>query len=162
VQEGRAGEVLKAGDAWIAPGDYHMTVERVGTAVRLGLNQGPPENSCRPAVDPLFRSVAKVFDANVLAVVLTGMGFDGVNGAGHIREKGGQVFVQDEASCIVWGMPGQVAAAGHADRILALSSMAQEIVRRVAMQRTVAAATIPKATIPQRRSELAERPRNGS
>jgi len=148
VQEGCAGEVLMPGHAWIAPGDHHMTVERVGTAVRLGLNQGPPENSCRPAVDPLFRSVAKTFGNNVLAVVLTGMGSDGVNGAGHIRERGGQVYVQDEASSVVWGMPGQVAAAGQADRILPLHSLAQEIVRRVSLQRGVTASAMHTAAFP--------------
>ena len=149
VQEGRAGEVLKPGEAWIAPGDHHMTVERVGTSVRLGLNQGPPENSCRPAVDPLFRSVAKTFGNHVLAVVLTGMGFDGVNGAGHIRERGGQVFVQDEASSVVWGMPGQVAAAGYANRIFPLPALAQEIIRRVALHRIVPAVALRSTAVPE-------------
>lgn len=135
VQECKPGQILKAGEAWIAPGDYHMTVERCGTAVRLSTNQGPPENSCRPAVDPLFRSVAKTYGANVLAVVLTGMGSDGVIGAQHIRERGGQVFVQDEASCVVWGMPGQVTAAGLADATYPLDSMAQAIIKRVAAKR---------------------------
>ena len=108
-----------------------MTVERQGMSVHLEINQKPPENSCRPAVDPLFRSVAKSFGPNVLAVVLTGMGSDGVIGAQFVRERGGQVYVQDEASSVVWGMPGQVAAAGQADAIFPLDSMAQEIVRRV-------------------------------
>jgi two-component system, chemotaxis family, protein-glutamate methylesterase/glutaminase len=135
VREGQAGESLKPGEAWIAPGGYHMVVERQGTAVRLATNQEPPENSCRPAVDPLFRSVAKVYGQNVLAVVLTGMGYDGVSGSQHIREKGGQVFVQDENSSVVWGMPGQVAAAGLANSVFPLKSMAQEIVRRINMKR---------------------------
>lgn len=135
VEECKSGHILKAGEAWIAPGDYHMTVERHGTSVRLSTNQGPPENSCRPAVDPLFRSVAKTFGPNVLAVVLTGMGSDGVIGAQHIREKGGQVFVQDEASSVVWGMPGQVTAAGLADATYPLDSMAQAIIKRVAIKR---------------------------
>lgn len=112
-----------------------MVVERQGTAVRLATNQEPPENSCRPAVDPLFRSVAKVYGQNVLAVVLTGMGYDGVSGSQHIREKGGQVFVQDENSSVVWGMPGQVAAAGLANSVFPLKSMAQEIVRRINLKR---------------------------
>jgi two-component system, chemotaxis family, protein-glutamate methylesterase/glutaminase len=98
-----------------------MTVERLGASVRLLLNQDPPENSCRPPVDPLFRSVAKVYAANVLAVVLTGMGSDGVQGAQHVRERGGHVLIQDEASSVVWGMPGQVAAAGLADATYPLS-----------------------------------------
>ena len=86
VQEGSPGAVLKPGEAWIAPGDFHMIVERRGTSLLLSTNQDPPENSCRPAVDPLFRSVSRTCGANVLAVVLTGMGSDGVVGARHIRE----------------------------------------------------------------------------
>jgi len=137
VQEGRPGQVIAPGEAWIAPGDYHMTVERLANSVRLATNQDPPENSCRPAVDPLFRSVATGFGSNVLAVVLTGMGYDGVIGAQHIRERGGQVYVQDEASSVVWGMPGQVAAAGFANAIYPLASMAQEVVRRVSLKRSL-------------------------
>ncbi len=137
VQEAKAGQVIKAGEAWIAPGDYHMTVERLGTTVRLALNQDQPENSCRPAVDPMFRSVASAFGPNVLAVVLTGMGYDGVSGSQHIRERGGQVIVQDEASSVVWGMPGQVATAGFANAIYPLAAMAKEIVRRVSMKRSL-------------------------
>jgi two-component system, chemotaxis family, protein-glutamate methylesterase/glutaminase len=121
----------------IAAGDYLLTIERDAFSTRLALNQDPPENSCRPAVDPLFRSVAATFGPRALGVILTGMGFDGVIGSRHIREKGGQVFVQDEKSSVVWGMPGQVAAAGFADAIHPLGLMAHEIVRRVAMKRSV-------------------------
>jgi len=131
VQEGEAGVKLEPGQAWIAPGDYHMTVERQGNAAQLVMNQNPPENSCRPAVDPLFRSVASAFGPSVLAVVLTGMGSDGVIGSQFVRERGGQVYIQDEASSVVWGMPGQVAAAGLADAVFPLTSIAREIVRRV-------------------------------
>ncbi len=138
VQEGSPGQSLKAGEAWIAPGDFHMTLESQGTSVRLSTNQDPPENSCRPAVDPLFRSVAKVFGCHALAVVLTGMGADGVNGCQHIREKGGQVYVQDEASSVVWGMPGSVAAAGLANGVYPINAMAHEIVRRVVTKRGAA------------------------
>jgi two-component system chemotaxis response regulator CheB len=144
VQEGVAGQILMAGDAWIAPGDYHMTVERHGISVRLATNQDPPENSCRPAVDPLFRSVVKAYGPNVLAVVLTGMGSDGVIGTHYIREGGGLVFVQDEKSSVVWGMPGQVSAAGLADATYPLSSMATEIIRRVTMQKTLSLASLHK------------------
>jgi two-component system, chemotaxis family, protein-glutamate methylesterase/glutaminase len=136
VHEGESGKKIEPGHAWIAPGNYHMTLERQGTAVQLNLNQEPPENSCRPAVDPLFRSVSSVFGANVLAVVLTGMGSDGVQGAQFIRERGGQIFIQDEESSVVWGMPGQVAAAGLADATYPLSQMAGEIVRRISQQRS--------------------------
>lgn len=136
IREGEPGKILTPGEAWIAPGGYHMTVERQGTSVRLATNQNPPENSCRPAVDPLFRSVSAVFGGNVLAVVLTGMGNDGVSGAQNVRERGGQVYVQDEASSVVWGMPGQVAAAGLADGVFPLRSMAAEIVKRVGKSRS--------------------------
>jgi len=138
IQEGVKGEKLETCHAWIAPGDFHMVLERREGSVRLALNQDPPENSCRPAVDVLFRSVARTYGANVLAVVLTGMGSDGVRGCELIREQGGQVLVQDEASSVVWGMPGQVAAAGYADGILPLDAMALEIERRVRAHRVLA------------------------
>ena len=131
VSEGYSGAILQPGQAWVAPGDYHMIVERDGTDVQLRIHQNPPENSCRPAVDVLFRSVAKIYEAGVLAVVLTGMGQDGLHGCECIREAGGQVLVQDEASSVVWGMPGMVANAGLAARILPLDQMAGEITRRV-------------------------------
>jgi two-component system chemotaxis response regulator CheB len=135
VREGQPGAKLRAAEAWIAPGDYHMTVERHGVDVNLAMNQGPAENSCRPAVDVLFRSVATVFGPSALAVVLTGMGSDGVLGARAVHQRGGRVFVQDEASSVVWGMPGQVAAAGLADAIYPLHDMAREIYRQVRMSR---------------------------
>jgi two-component system chemotaxis response regulator CheB len=135
VHEGEPAKTLEPGHAWIAPGDHHMLVERHGTEVQLALNQAPPENSCRPAVDVLFRSVAAVFGANALAVVLTGMGSDGVRGSQVVRERGGHVYVQDEATSVVWGMPGQTVAAGWADSIFPLQSMAAEIDRCVRASR---------------------------
>jgi two-component system chemotaxis response regulator CheB len=131
VEEGHAGGTLRAGHAWIAPGDYHMILVRDGVHVRLLVHQDPPENSCRPAVDVLFRSVAQTFGAGTLAVVLTGMGQDGLRGCEAIHAAGGQVIVQDEASSVVWGMPGYVARAGLADKVLPLSMIGHEIVRRV-------------------------------
>ena len=131
VREGVAGGNVAPGEAWIAPGNYHMSVLRKGTAVSLNLTQGPPENSCRPAVDVLFRSVSRAYGASVLAVVMTGMGHDGTLGAKQIREAGGEVLVQDERSSVVWGMPGAVVDAGVADKICPLQDLAQEIVRRV-------------------------------
>jgi two-component system chemotaxis response regulator CheB len=136
VREGEAGKLLEPGQVWIAPGNYHMTVARRGTAAVLNLNQEPPENSCRPAVDVLFRSVAQTYGASVLAVVMTGMGSDGARGALHIRESGGGILVQDEATSIVWGMPGSVVEAGVVDKICPLTEISQEIVRRVAFSRT--------------------------
>jgi two-component system chemotaxis response regulator CheB len=140
VREGEPGHLLEPGEAWIAPGAFHMAVERFGASVRLVMNQEPPENYCRPAVDVLFRSVARVYGGNVLAVVLTGMGSDGVRGAQHIRERGGHIFVQDEASSVVWGMPGMVAKAGQADEIIPLDIMAYEIVRCVKNSRCLTSA----------------------
>ena len=131
IHEGQPGDVVVPGQAWIAPGDFHMLVERQGTKVVLATNQDPPENSCRPAVDVMFRSVAKVYGNAVLAVVLTGMGQDGMRGAEVIREAGGQVLVQDEASSVVWGMPGAVAQAGLAHSIIPLSQVSSEIMRKV-------------------------------
>jgi two-component system chemotaxis response regulator CheB len=135
VEEGSAGVVLSPGRAWIAPGNFHMQVIRAGVEWRLNLNQAPPENSCRPAVDVLFRSVAQAYGADVLGVVMTGMGADGVRGAQDIREAGGEVIVQDEASAVVWGMPGLVYAAGQADAICPLDRLAEEITRRVLQSR---------------------------
>ena len=93
------------------------------------IHQERPENSCRPAVDVLFRSVAQVYGRHVLAVVMTGMGQDGLRGCEHIRDAGGQIIVQDEASSVVWGMPGFVVRAGLADQILPLSALGPEIIR---------------------------------
>lgn len=131
VAEAAAGEVLQPGQIRLAPGGAHLALERQGAQVRLQLNQDPPENSCRPAVDVLFRSVAATYRSNALAVVLTGMGNDGLRGCEAIRNAGGQVLVQDEASSVVWGMPGFVAKAGLADGQIALSQMAGEILNRV-------------------------------
>jgi two-component system chemotaxis response regulator CheB len=130
VDEGRAGALLQPGHAWLAPGDVHMTVGREGVHIRIRLDQDPPENSCRPSADVLFRSVAHTFGPGALAVVLTGMGQDGLRGCETIRAAGGQVIVQDEPTSVVWGMPGHVARAGLADRVLPLGLIAAEIVRR--------------------------------
>ncbi len=131
VEEGSAGVDLTPGRAWIAPGNFHMSVVRAGLRRRLSLNQGLPENSCRPAVDVLFRSVAQAYGPNVLGVVMTGMGSDGVLGAQEIRNAGGDVIIQDEASSVVWGMPGLVHASGLDDAAYPLDQLAAEITRRV-------------------------------
>ncbi len=136
VKEGSAGVVLSPGHAWIAPGNFHMTVIRAGVDWRLNLHQGPQENSCRPAVDVLFRSVAAAYGANVLGVVMTGMGSDGVLGAQEIRDAGGEVIIQDEASSVVWGMPGLVHASGLDDAAYPLDHLAAEITHRVRRSRT--------------------------
>jgi two-component system, chemotaxis family, protein-glutamate methylesterase/glutaminase len=135
VHEASAGAVLSPGHAWIAPGNFHMLVKRAAVGSRLELNQERPENSCRPAVDVLFRSVAEVYGTNALAVVMTGMGSDGVIGAQCIRQRGGEVIIQDEASSVVWGMPGLVFASGQADAVYPLNQLGQEITRRVLQSR---------------------------
>ncbi len=131
VDEAKNRELLEPGRVWIAPGDYHLLVQRDGTRVRLRTNQAPQENSCRPSVDVLFRSVASIYQSSVLAIVLTGMGQDGLHGCESIRKVGGHILVQDEASSVIWGMPGIVANAGLADRILPLDRIAREILRLV-------------------------------
>lgn len=136
VQEGRPLESLESGDVWIAPGDYHLTAVRQAGKTFLKTNQESPENSCRPAVDVLFRSVAEAYGPSALAVVMTGMGCDGLRGCEAIRTAGGRVIVQDEASSVVWGMPGAVASAGLADRVLALPRLAAQIVADVEESRT--------------------------
>jgi len=134
VREATEGAVLLPGEAWIARGDYHLALVREGTQVRLRMTQQPPENSCRPSVDVLFRSVAEVYGRNVLALVLTGMGQDGLQGARKLRQAGAEIMVQDEATSVVWGMPGYIAREGLADAVLPLPQIAPEILRRVAVQ----------------------------
>jgi two-component system chemotaxis response regulator CheB len=143
VREGVSGAKLEPGLAWIAPGDFHMDLRRQESSIRLGISQSQPENSCRPSVDVLFRSVAELFRNRALAVVMTGMGQDGLRGCELIKEELGQVIVQDEASSVVWGMPGYVAKAGLADCVLPLTEIADEIVRRVSRGRLAQAATSP-------------------
>ena len=108
-----------------------MIVMRDGLQVRTLVHQDPPENSCRPAADVLLRSVAKAYGHNALAVILTGMGQDGLRGCEAVYEAGGQILAQDETTSVVWGMPGYVARAGLADRVLPISLMGDEIIRRV-------------------------------
>lgn len=133
--EAKSGMTLEPGKAWIAPGDYHMVITREGTAVRTKVNQESPENACRPAVDPLLRSVTTVYGAASLVVILTGMGQDGLRGCEGVRAAGGQILAQDEATSVVWGMPGHVARAGLADQVLPLSLLNGEIMRRVRIGR---------------------------
>jgi two-component system chemotaxis response regulator CheB len=132
IVEANAGDTLAPGRAYIARGDYHLLTERRAGRVQLVMNQDVQENFCRPAVDVLFRSVAASYRAGALAVVLTGMGHDGLIGCSAIRAAGGDVIVQDEQSSVVWGMPGFVARAGLASQILGLDHLGGELRRRVA------------------------------
>lgn len=135
--EGQEGQVLENGCAYIAPGGHHMEVVRKAEKLQLHLHSGPPENSCRPAVDVLFRSVADVCGGATLAIVLTGMGQDGLHGCRLLHECHAQILTQDEASSVVWGMPGQVTQAGLATRVLPLAKIGSELCRRVAAHRDV-------------------------
>ena len=130
VQEGYDGAIVKPGEVWIAPGDEHMTLVRQGNHVMLKTDKNPPENSNRPAIDVLFRSLANVYGSHCLAVILTGMGRDGTAGCRTLKECGAEILVQNEASSIVWGMPGSVVASGLADSVLSLQNIAQTIIKR--------------------------------
>jgi two-component system chemotaxis response regulator CheB len=132
--EATHGALLRPGHVLVAPGDQHMRISQNTETTSVVLDQGPPEHSCRPAVDVLFRSVAAT-NLRALAVVLTGMGHDGVRGCEAIRGAGGSVVVQDEATSVVWGMPGAISRAGLADRVLPLGEIASEILARTGMSR---------------------------
>jgi len=123
VVEAAHGQTAEAGVVHLAPGDYHMQVSNRLGKLSLLLDEGPLENGCRPSVDPLFRSAAEVFGNGLLAVVLTGIGSDGVEGARKVAAAGGHVWVQDEQSSAVWGMPGAVVRAGLARRTCSLDAM---------------------------------------
>ncbi len=129
VHEARDGDLMKQGEAWMAPGDHHLTVVREGGAVLARLDQNPPVNSCRPAVDVLFRSVAEAFGRGVLGVVLTGMGQDGYRGSERICELGGRIWAQDEATSVVWGMPGFVVREQLTEKVLSIDAIGPEIIR---------------------------------
>jgi two-component system, chemotaxis family, protein-glutamate methylesterase/glutaminase len=131
VTEAVHGQKAAAGQFLIAPGGYHLAVKRCQANVMVTLNQEAAVNSCRPSADVLFQSAARAYQANVLGVVMTGMGSDGAMGTQSISQAGGQVVVQDEDSCVVWGMPGSVVRNGSADQIVPLEQLASEILSRV-------------------------------
>lgn len=128
VLEAEAGMPVEAGKVLIAPGDFHMQVRRRGTGLEVVLNQEAQENCCRPSVDVLFRSAAEIWGNRAAAVVMTGMGQDGCAGARSLRATGATVIAQDEASSVVWGMPGEVVRANLADKVVSLADMANEMV----------------------------------
>ncbi len=131
VREAQHGVELQPGQVWIAPGDFHLQVGTDGPRRVLRLDQSPPENSCRPAVDVLFRSVARVYGGRCLGVVLTGMGKDGLSGGREIRAQGGRLLAQDESTSVVWGMPRAIAEAGLAEHVLPIHQMPGEVVNIV-------------------------------
>ncbi len=128
AHEPHDGEPIRPGTIYLAPGGRHMQVERRGRLPVVALDDGPLVNFCRPAVDPLFASAAQVWGGAVLALVLTGMGADGARGAATIAAAGGSVVAQDEASSVVWGMPGTVARAGLCSAVLPLDRIAPKLV----------------------------------
>ncbi|MBF0562363.1 MAG: chemotaxis response regulator protein-glutamate methylesterase [Alphaproteobacteria bacterium] len=132
--EAQDGETLRGGHIYVAPGDFHMVIESRGSEKVIRINKNPPENFCRPSVDPMFRSLAKVFGSHVLAVVLTGMGSDGAKGGQEIYKAGGTVLAQDEASSVVWGMPGATAQAGICAAVLPLDEIAA-FIKKLATRR---------------------------
>jgi two-component system chemotaxis response regulator CheB len=124
---------VEAGHVYIAPGGRHMEVRRRKGQAIVHLHDRPPESSCRPAVDVLFRSVAEEFGGHALAVILTGMGADGCRGCEQLSSLGARILAQDEKSSVVWGMPGAVSRAGLADEVLPLPQIGtkiQDIIQR--------------------------------
>ena len=132
AREGQDGEVIRGGRVYIAPGDFHMVIETKGADKILRLNKNPPENFCRPAVDPMLRSIAAAYGKRVLACILTGMGSDGLKGGQAVVASGGTVIAQDEATSVVWGMPGAVASAGVCSAVLPLPEIAPWIMKLAA------------------------------
>ena len=130
------GEIVKAGRIYLAPGGRHMRVVRQGADVMIALDDGPPVNFCKPAVDPLFTSATEVWQGGTLAVVLTGMGSDGMRGGKDVVAAGGSVIAQDEATSVVWGMPGAAANAGICAAVLPLNQIAPKLVRLFAGERS--------------------------
>lgn len=131
VAEAQDGDPVVPGRIWIAPGGRQMGLARQDSGVTIRITDDPPENSCRPAVDYLFRAAADAYGGNVLAVVMTGMGYDGTSGCALLKARGAEVFVQDAASCVVFGMPRGPIEKGLADAVVPLDRMAAEIVRHV-------------------------------
>jgi two-component system chemotaxis response regulator CheB len=130
--EAKDGEVVVPGCAYLAPGDFHMIPEQLPTGeVVLRINQSPPENFCRPAADPMFRALSRIYGAQLLAAVLTGMGQDGMEGAKVIIEKGGNVIAQDEASCVVYGMPKAIVDRNLARAVLPLNDIGRFLVEQI-------------------------------
>jgi len=136
AREAADGEPIRAGTIYVAPGGRHMRVAHNDGASVIALDDGPLVNFCRPAVDPLFASAAGVYGGAALALILTGMGHDGMRGAGAIAASGGSVIAQDEATSVVWGMPGSAAHAGVCSAVLPLDQIGPKLLRLVSGERT--------------------------
>ncbi len=126
-KEAEDGDRLENGKVYVAPGDFHLTVVEKGGVKVISLNQDPPENFCRPSVEPMFRSVTKVYGPEVFAVILTGMGHDGLKASRELVEAGGNLIAQDEETSVVWGMPGAVSNAGLCSGIYPLDQIGSKI-----------------------------------
>ncbi|HEX5656849.1 MAG TPA: chemotaxis response regulator protein-glutamate methylesterase [Polyangiales bacterium] len=131
VTESDGGELMRAGQVFIAPGNRHLEVQQDERGPCTLLTDAPPENSCRPSADVLFRSLVRVYGGGVLAVVLTGMGNDGARGAREVADAGGRVIVQSGPTCVVWGMPRAVEEAGIASAVVPLAEMAGAILQQI-------------------------------
>jgi two-component system chemotaxis response regulator CheB len=129
--EAKDGELVNSGQIYLAPGGYHMVAAREGSGTKLHLNQDPPENFCRPSVDPMLRSLASIYGPSLLTVILTGMGSDGQKGATEVVEAGGTVVAQDEATSVVWGMPGAVATTGLCSAVLPIQEIGPSVCKLV-------------------------------
>ena len=127
IKEAEEDEFVKNGVVYIAPGDYHMRIKKENNLIKIKLHQGPLRNFCRPSVDELFESLAEVYNGKTLALILTGMGNDGKEGAKKIKEKGGVVLAQDAESSIVFGMPKAVIEEGLADEVINLSKISERL-----------------------------------
>ncbi len=130
------GEAIEKGRIYVAPGEQHMLIEYCDGRASLRLDDGPPENYCKPSVDPMLRTAAPIYKRKLLTLILTGMGHDGLGGGKDVIEVGGTVIAQDEASSVVWGMPGAVATAGLCSAVLPLDQIAMHINRFVGRSST--------------------------
>ncbi len=135
VKEAKNGDAVRPGGIWLAPGDAHMEIVAGGW---IKLHQGVPLNSCKPSVDYLFHSAAKLYGDSTLALMMTGMGSDGLDGARAVQAAGGSVLAQDKASSAVWGMPGRVVKEGISCATVALPDLAGELIERVSLKRFAA------------------------
>jgi len=125
--EAKDGDVIQKHQIYVAPGGHHMLIEKSGVQKVIRLSDSPPENFCRPAVDPMLRSIAKAYGPSVLVIILTGMGYDGRNGSQDISKSGGTVVAQDKDTSVVWGMPGAVATSGLCSAVLPLKDLGPHV-----------------------------------
>lgn len=130
--EGKDGDLIRPKHIYVAPGGHHMLVARKGPHKAIRISDDPPENFCRPSVDPMLRSLAEIYGPNALVLILTGMGSDGQAGCQEIVQRGGTVIAQDEATSVVWGMPGAVAATGLCSAVLPIDEIPGRVSRLAA------------------------------